>query len=534
MKLSFALSLALLPVAALSDELWISNHTDFPGRKIVLDLVGKTNFTYDAKGASLTVREPAIALHLKNCRNVTIRNLTVDWERPVLTEARIVAFRDGETRFAIDRERYPVAVEDGRLLVTGPGRREAIRAVRFLDGRTFEPVQLTADRPFGNTQVREEADGTISILADYSREGVGLKVGDILVFRPNDRPYPAVFVEDSSDIVFEDLIVRDAYGMGVIAQMSDNIVWRGTGRATDRTSGVIPRPGSHVTTHADASHFSNCGGQVTVENCWFEGMMDDAINVHSTCVQITNVLSRASVRCAFRHEEAIGFRLFRPGDRARLIRSRTNEDGPVLTVAAVRRISDDTIELDFDADLPTGFGVDDTVENADFQCAASFCGNVVKNNRARGVLFTTPGKVVCNSNRFERCCGSAVVLASDAAYWFESGHCRDVEISGNVISNCLSAGYGRHGSAYAVVSIDPKVRDLKAQKDFCHSNVRVVGNEIFTHDATLLFARSATGLVWSNNVVHVNGDLPAWGKPKFVLDRCGTFATDERGPSPSK
>jgi len=525
-QLSVAVSILLVPLAALAGDLWISNHTDFPGRKVLLDLVGKTNFTYDAKGASLTVYEPAIALHLKDCRNVTIRNLAIDWARPVLTEARVVGFSNGETRVKIDRARYPVAVEDGWLLVVGPGRRERIRAVRFLDGLTGAPVPLTADESFRQTRVREEPDGTVCILADYSRQGVGLKPGDILVFRPFDRPYPAVFVEDSADVVFEDVVIHDAYGMGVVAQMSENIAWRGTGRADDRTSGVIARAGSHVTTHADASHFSNCRGQVTVENCWFEGMMDDAINVHSTCVQITNLLSRSSVRCVFRHPEAIGFALFRAGDHARLIRSETNEDGPILPVVAVRRVADDVVELDFAAPVPAGFGVGDTVENADYQCSATFCGNVVKNNRARGVLFTTPGRVVCDSNRFERCCGSAVVLASDAAYWFESGHCRDVEIAGNVISNCLSAGYGRHGSAFGVISIDPIVRNLDAQREFCHSNVRIEGNEIFTHDATLLFARSATGLVWSNNVVHVNGDLPPWNRPKFVFERCGTFASD--------
>ncbi len=528
-----ALVLALSPLVWSSNaaelskaDLWISNHTDFPGRRVLMDFAGKTNFTYDAKGVTLMVRAPAIALHLKNCRNVTVRNLTIEWERPVLTEARIVGFANGETRVRIDRARYPYAVKNGCLLAVGPGRCEPIRAVRFLDGKTFAPARLTGDTPLRDTCVREDPDGTLAILADYSREGMGLRVGDILVLRPSGRPYPAIFVEDSSGIVLEDVIVRDAFGMGLIAQMSNDITWRGTGRAEDRTSGVIACPGAHVTTHADASHFSNCGGQVTIENCWFEGMMDDAINVHSTCVQIRDVLSDFSVRCVFRHRQAVGFTLFRSGDRVRLIKGPTNEDGPVLSLTSVRRIADDVVELDFSSKLPTGFGADDVLENADYQCAATFRGNVVRNNRARGALFTTPGKVICSSNRFEHCCGSAVVIASDAARWFESGHCRDVEIADNVISNCLAAGYGCHGSAYGIISIDPVVRNLAAQRNYCHSNIRIFGNEIFTHDVTLLFARSATGLVWSNNTVHANGELPSWRRPAFVMERCGTFAAD--------
>ena len=101
-----------------------------------------------------------------------------------------------------------------------------------------------------------------------------------------------------------------------------------------------------------------------------------------------------------------------------------------------------------------------------------------------------------------------------------------MEISYNVISNCLTAGYGRHGSAYGIVSINPSIRDISAQKEYCHSNIRMFGNTIFTYDVTRLFARSATGLVWSNNVVNVNGDLPSWRRPPFVLERCGAFAPE--------
>ena len=66
LALVLSLSLHLLPAVALAGDLWISNHTDFPGRKVLVDLAGRTNFTYDAKGATLTVGEPAIELHLKD------------------------------------------------------------------------------------------------------------------------------------------------------------------------------------------------------------------------------------------------------------------------------------------------------------------------------------------------------------------------------------------------------------------------------------------------------------------------------------
>ena len=52
----------------------------------------------------------------------------------------------------------------------------------------------------------------------------------------------------------------------------------------------------------------------TATNCLFEGMMDDAMNVHSTCLMITNVLSQNSIRCRYMHHQAVGFEVFRPGE----------------------------------------------------------------------------------------------------------------------------------------------------------------------------------------------------------------------------
>lgn len=38
----------------------------------------------------------------------------------------------------------------------------------------------------------------------------------------------------------------------------------------------------NFTTQADATHFSGCKGKITSCNGLYEGMMDDAINVHGT------------------------------------------------------------------------------------------------------------------------------------------------------------------------------------------------------------------------------------------------------------
>lgn len=40
-----------------------------------------------------------------------------------------------------------------------------------------------------------------------------------------------------------------------------------------------------VSTRADATHFIGCKGTIRAENCRFEHMLDDGINVHGACVK---------------------------------------------------------------------------------------------------------------------------------------------------------------------------------------------------------------------------------------------------------
>jgi hypothetical protein len=333
-----------------------------------------------------------------------------------------------------------VAVVGGRLYAIGPGWTNEVRSCRLFDGTTREQTPEAKDISF-NIDARECGGGRIALRYDFSKCGRGSKIGDILVLRPGRRDFPAMVVYNSKNVVFEDVVVHDAKGMALIAQRSENVTWRGTGSAADRTSGVFPRPGAYASAHADASHFSNVRGQVTVENCWFEAMMDDAINVHSTCLAVTNVSGR-TLKCNYMHHQAIGFEIFRPGETLRFINGRTLDTGPEVKVAAVKMNHERQVEVTLAADVPAGWGAGDAVENADYQCAATFRGNIVVKNRARGTLFTTPGRVLVESNLFDRVTGAPLLFSGDNYYWYESGACRDVIIRGNVFSNCYTSAGG--------------------------------------------------------------------------------------------
>ena len=501
---------------------YISNHDQSPSHRVIHPIVGKTNFVYDAKGRLEEIRGQAIAFLVRDCENVTIRNLRLDYARPMLTEAKIAGFEGGKTILEFDSKRCPMMVKGGELFMVGEGFTNQVRSCRMFDGETREQTPEARDVFLLKKTFVQLPDGKISVNVDLSKCGAGCKVGDVAVLRPDKRDNPAIVVYNSKNTVFEDVVVHDAKGMVLIAQRSENVTWRGTGKAEDKTSGVYPRPGAYATSHADATHFSNVKGAVVVENSWFEGMMDDAINVHSTCLAITNVSGR-TLTCRYMHHQAIGFEVFKPGETLRFMNGERLENGPEVKVAAVNMLNEREVEITIDRDVPAGWGIGDAVENADYQCAATFRNNIVRHNRARGTLFTTPKPVLVESNLFYKVTGAPLLFSGDNYYWYESGACRDVIIRGNVFSNCYTAA---GGYSKGIISFYPVVRNPGIQQKCYHGNVLIEDNTFSGFDSPLLFALSVENLVWRNNRIDCRNIYSGWEEPAYIIRKCRNVMID--------
>lgn len=503
---------------------FISNHDQSPSHRVNLPIVGCTNLTLRGHGQTLRFDGRTIGAFIHGSENIRIENLRFDWTSPALADGVIEKIGDGETIVRLDPVAFPhhfELKEDGsyRIMRDYAGGSTPCGPRMLFSGKTHEIIERTGDvGAFNKAKLRPLADGRFSIGVDCSKIGAGAKVGDIVCIRPDDRRYPAVVVDRSKNVTLEDFVLHSAQGMGLIAQMSENVAWRGTRPAAAKRSGVfVPEGSGRVTTlHADATHFSNVKGEVAVENCWFETMMDDALNVHSTCMAIMEKIDANRIRCRYIHDQAYGFDVFNAGDTLRFIRGKTLENGAEVKVARVLRPDDRELVLTLAGPVPSEYGVGDAVENATYQSSVDFRGNVVCNNRARGILLTTPKPCLVENNVFDHVSGTAILFAGDAQYWYESGACEDVEISRNVFRNCLTIPYG--GCA-GIISLDPMIRDKERQSKPYHSGIRVVDNTFETFDVPLLYALSSKDIVWKGNKVVRNADYQGWGKPEFILEK---------------
>lgn len=498
---------------ALEMSFHVSNHDQPTIHPVQVPLSDFRNLELDGNGSTFVFHGKSLAMLLMDCENVTIKNLRLDYARPPYSEAKVVGFENGKTVVSIDGKAFPYEVKNGHLRFIGEGWESGVASVIAFRAGTKEIVERTSDIGFGG-RAEVRADGNVDLLFDFSKVGAGVAVGDTLTLRTWARPHPACVIYRAKNTQFENVSVHSGWGMALLAQRSENIRISG--------GGTFPRPetGRVYSASADAFHFSNVAGEVIVENAFFETMMDDALNVHSTCLSVEDVPAPNQIRCRYKHPQAVGFEIFMPGETLRFIKGPTLEQKNEIKVKSVRKLNTNEILVTLEENVPAGLGKGDAVENADYQPSVSFCKNTVQNNRARGILLTTPRKVVVRGNTFRTVAGAAILLAGDAQGWYESGPCEDVEISGNRFLNNLTSSFQ---FTEAVIALYPEVRNLWEQKQYYHRNVRIFDNEFSTFDVPLLFAISSENLSFTGNRIRYNNDYRGWNKKPFIFRRCKTI-----------
>ena len=493
-------------------QLFISNHDQQPEHPVGLPLVGLHNVEFLSPGASFIFHGRMLPVVVMDSVGITLSNISLDAAEPFSAEGTITEIKDGKTTLQLSpASRY--TVEDGHFLLTNNGRKDKLHCMLAFepDGRMV-PTGKSGDMAW-YAPAEQLPDNCVRFAEDASLKG--LSVGQTLVLRTYYRPHPGMLLYRAKDTTLNNVVFHDSQGMALIAQRSENITIRG--------GGCIRAKGRMHTTAADATHFSNCRGHISVQGATYEAMMDDAINVHATCLGIQKVESPRTFLARYMHGQAYGFEVMVPGEQLQFIHGPTLEPNPQLRkVEKVEVIDPRHVRVTLTEELPASIGAGDAVENADWHPSVDFSYNTVRHNRARGALFTTPRPVRVIGNHFDHTHGSAILLAGDAQGWYESGACRDVLIQGNTFRHGLT---GLYQFTDALIAICPEVRAPGAQKQRYHSNVRIIGNHFITHRVPLLSAISAEQISFTGNKVEYHDIYPAQhgGKPYLLKQSCDAF-----------
>jgi hypothetical protein len=170
--------------------------------------------------------------------------------------------------------------------------------------------------------------------------------------------------------------------------------------------------------------------------------------------------------------------------------------------------------LTFTDALPKELEVEDALENLTWAPDVNVKNSHFKSCRARGLLVSTPGKVVIENNIFESS-GSAILIAGDANNWFESGAVKDVTISNNTFTDlCNTSPYQ---FCEGIISIYPEIPELTKNTPCFHRNIRITGNQFNPFDYPVLFARSVDGITFSNNTLTRSHRFEAYHHRRFTF-----------------
>ncbi|HHN46492.1 MAG TPA: hypothetical protein ENN09_03525, partial [Planctomycetes bacterium] len=271
------------------------------------------------------------------CSDVTVEGVVMDWQPP--------SFSVGEVA-ASDGMSFDVRMWDEFPVRGG----EKVEAFMEYDAQTRRPLKRGLDVYYAveNTVLVEP-----QVLRVNLKRRIPVSPGSLVILRHQVYGYNAMDFNECSNVTVAGATIYTAPGMGITGQYTKDI--------KVRNLEVRPRPGTNriMSTTADATHFNCCYGNIVMESCYFEGMGDDAVNVHGMYHVIDRLAGPDSIETRCRNNWLLPPR---PGDGMEFVHADTLIP---FFEAAVKAVSVDNASrkhrITFDRRLPDGIWAGDAV-----------------------------------------------------------------------------------------------------------------------------------------------------------------------------
>ena len=493
-------------------------------------LKGIDNLTIDGDGSEFIFHSYMQIMSADSCSNLTVRDFSVDWDRPMISQCDVRKIGPSFVDVYIDRREYPYIVDNGKLKFIGEGWEETSRGVllwfnNIYDKDSKEIKYNTWDSPFASKdlfarQCEELPNGNIRL---YGTPPEAVDEGDILTIFHSFYTMFGLRFTNCKDLLLKDLSIYHALGYGVSCERCENITLDNANMTVNESKGRV------FSVTSDACNFTNCKGLAKLINVSHTGHSDDWLNIHSAYAVISSIENDRTVKIT---EE---YPYTGPGDEVWFIDRSTSGRKEIRVVESVEQLptakSDYqpfptmTFLIKFTEPLPERIVPGDFFENKTYTCDLEMrdC-KVLRRHRARGVLFTTAGKALIENNYFASA-GTAILINGDTDRWYEGGGCEDVTIRGNIFDNCLTSGNrdgDRHQWGEAVITIMPSFNTVGRNDETYHKHIHINDNIFRTFDAPLVLARSTRDLQFMGNTIIKTYDYKpyAWQRSAFMLDGC--------------
>ena len=484
---------------ALERELYITNtiadkeysETDKKHiHKIALDLKGINDLEIDFNNSTIILDGIMTNIVIENCVNVTLKNLTIETVQPNIHKITILKASPFYVTFKID-ETSNYKEENGEYYWYGTDYMLGLTDNKNTGAwiptgkpSNYSHLAKNGSHPFyGVSSIKEIAPRVFKARYIVPKD---FTEGQIFYIFPKVRKNVGIFIDGSKNIKLQNITQRFNYGLGVVAQNSENI---------ELTKlDFSPREGAEVDfcSLADFICISMCRGAVSVKQSNFNSCGYDCCNVHGIYFKVLES-DGDTVILGYSHRRTFGFNPLRVNDTISFIDPKTLTELGSSKILQSEMIDRYRIRLKLSTrnnPIVAGTVVEDVTACPDFE----FCENTLNRITTRGLLVTTRGRILIENNKFLNTGMSGIYVANDALTWHESGRVKSMMIRGNAFMNCEENS----------ILIAPENRRFQ---DFVHENIYIENNLFMLNSIPALNVNSTKNIVMKNNVYK--------GKPSF-------------------
>jgi hypothetical protein len=498
-----------------TEKMYFESNTDvIPLRRCAILIEKMNGLTVDCGGSEFIFHDRIQPFTVDQSSDITIRNVSIDWDIPLTAQAEIMDVQEDHIDISINVLESPYIIENEKLVFTGEGWKskwngvmEFERDSRLVTPGTGDPGCL--GNGWQGYKAQEIRYGLVRLNYNFIRKPAR---GNYLVLRHSARDHAGTFITESKNVTILNMNMYHNAGLGILSQYSENLTFRNVNCVPDTVRKRI------LSGHDDGFHYSNCRGRIIVDSCRFLALMDDPINVHGTSVRIIEKKDDKTLICKFMHEQSIGFEWAHTGEKVSFLENEAMNTIAGGIVKSFKTISSVLFEISFMEPVPSEVTPGDALENLTWTPDVTIRNSFFGSKRARGILMTTPGKVIIENNIFESS-GSAILISGDANGWYESGAVTDVLIRHNTFNDpCMTSMYQ---FCEGIISIFPVIPKPDSNKPF-HRNIRIEDNVFHPYDFPILFAKSVDGISFTGNrLIRSTRFKPFhYRKTSFTFENC--------------
>jgi hypothetical protein len=432
----------------------------------VLTFNALRQLTVEGNGALLLCSGQGQPLLFASCTDTNISGLQLDWPVPPFSQGVVKAVAGNQVDITLDPEFVSVEIPK-------------VEAIGQYDPSTKLPSPDGIDSYHTVTAVSRVSPQVVRLSL---KQPLPFSPGMHLVLRHTAYGANALVLRSCTNTHLADVTIHASPGLGLLALGCSDL-------SLDNFA-VTPTPGTsrYLSTNSDGSHFVDCRGSLSISNCRFRGMGDDAVNAFASYWTVQQS-QPGSITVSGRSNGPVGdWQLPHAGDTLHVVDASSFRS---LTQAQVTRaeLSDKHGVIAISgagASIPEGALVCNLAAAPQLQVSEShFLGN-----RARGVV--AHANVNIANSDFSGCSMPAILLAPDA-HWMEGPAVQKVVIRDNRFSNCA---YAKSNARQGVITIDTThdARPEQAGAPAVNKDIVISGNTFDPSPAPAIYCAHASGI----------------------------------------